>query len=235
MARHEFWTDLLSEHLDGTLSDEQARAVDEHLAGCRSCRTVAAELAEVRRRARALGGIAPPGELWPRIRARLDDEADVVDLTLRLGTRLSAQAGGAVDHPRRWPGWRAVATVALMVATGAAGWGLRGSIEGSAGVGPSADEAARFASTETVAGPEGLAEELASLEEQLAHAPAGVSVATVELLRKNLGVIRAAIAESREALAVDPENVFVQEHLEGAVARQRAFLLQASSILAADD
>lgn len=240
MAHHEFWTDRLSEHLDGSLPDDQAAAVEEHLALCAPCRQVAAELAEVRRRARAMGGIAPSRDLWPDIRARLDSD-DVVDLTLRLGGGAAAPEAPHTGRRMHRLG-RVAAVIALMAATGVGGWALRGSglatgagaEAAGAGAGTETPEAAFVAAEEGVSA-EGLAAEAAALERMLASAPEGVPVATVELLRKNLQVIRAAIAESLAALEVDPDNRYVQEHLQGAVARQRAFLQQASSILSAAD
>jgi hypothetical protein len=57
----------------------------------------------------------------------------------------------------------------------------------------------------------------------------------VAVLRANLALIQRAVAESRAALDRDPENDYVRTHLEGAIARQAAFVRQASQILAADD
>lgn len=246
MARHEFWTDRLSEHLDGSLPDDQAAAVEEHLAECADCRRVASELTEVRRRARALGGTAPSRDLWPEIRARLGENEGVVDLTERLAAAPMARTAG--DAPERRAGrglrtlGRAAAVVALMAAAGAAGWALRGSDPAGAAGALAADAtvegaplSAEFAGSQETFAAGGLAREAAELERLLAEAPEGVPAETVELLRKNLQVIRAAIAESRAALEIDPDNVYVQEHLQGAVARQRAFLRQASSILSAAD
>ena len=55
------------------------------------------------------------------------------------------------------------------------------------------------------------------------------------MLRNNLLLIQRAVAESRAALDRDPDNSYVRSHLEGAIARQAAFVQQASQILAGDD
>lgn len=242
MARHDFWIDRLSERLDGTLPDEQRLAVEEHLAACADCRRVADDLAEVKRRARAMGGIAPPRDLWPEIRDRLDADPDVVDLTLRL----EPPVGGSLPAPTRrgGTGWRTAATVALMAATGVGGWGLRAAFHDDA-AGADREAAAVEAPGET--GIPGaafvadgvdaavLAGEVSRLEGLLNDDPAGLDPETIQVLRKNLAIIQTAVAESRAALARDPDNAYVRRHLEGAVARQRDFLRQATSILAADD
>ncbi len=240
MARHDFWTDRLSDHLDGELPDEERRAVEEHLAGCTDCRQVAHELAEVKRRARALGGVTPPRDLWPDIRARLDGDTDVVDLTLRLDPPPSFRG----DAPRRRRGgvWRAAATVALMAGTGAAGWGLRAGLEGDGAPAPESVATAPVSdgtspATFVAEGVDAavLAREVSELERLLSTDPAGLDPETVQVLKKNLSIIQTAVAESRAALERDPDNAYVRRHLEGAVARQRAFLRQATSLLAADD
>lgn len=240
MARHDFWTDRLSDHLDGELPDDQRLAVEEHLAGCADCRQVAHELAEVKRRARALGGVTPPRDLWPDIRARLDGDADVVDLTLHLDP--PPFVPGETPRPRRGGVWRTAATVALMAGTGAVGWGLRAGLDGGAApdAGPVATAPLPDGASPATFVAEGvdaavLAREVSELEQLLSTDPAGLDPETILVLRKNLTIIQTAVAESRAALERDPDNAYVRRHLEGAVARQRAFLRQATSLLAADD
>ena len=231
MSSHAFWTDRLSAHLDGLLSPDESDAMAQHLAGCAGCRTVAEELEEVRRRARALGGVEPSRDLWPAIRARLDAEPDVVDLTLHLDGPLSPAPAPAP----RGSLLRVAATVALLVATGAAGWALRGAAAGSATHGfPTESSPAGFASTGG-AGGDALGAEVSTLERLLSNPPEGMGVETVAVLRSNLVLIQRAVAESRAALEQDPDNSYVRRHLEGAMARQAAFVRQASQILVGDD
>ena len=241
MATHDFWTDLLSEHLDGDLPEERSRALVEHLSACESCRAVEAELEEVKRRARALGGIAPPSDLWDRIRPGLDQPSGVVDLTLRLDPSLGLPA--APPPSIRWGrGARVAAMIALLLATGATGWALGAGVgpggEGSvAGVdAPEGVESGAVRLVDTaVPGSDNLGPAVAELARLLEGQPEGLDPNTVRVLRQNLALIQTAIAESRDALASDPDNAYVRRHLEGAVARQRAFVQQASRLLAADD
>jgi anti-sigma factor RsiW len=234
MSSHAFWTERLSDHLDGLLPPDEAAAVEQHLAGCADCRAVAGELEEVRRRARALGGIEPPRELWTAIHARLDEGSDVVDLTLHLD-HPPATAPGA--PPARASFLRVAAAVAALVATGAAGWGLRGAAAGPDSSSPAtASSPVGFASTDGAAAVgDALGAEVSTLERLLSDPPAELDAETVAVLRDNLMLIQRAVAESRAALDRDPENAWVRSHLEGAMARQADFVRQASRILAGDD
>lgn len=240
MASHTFWTDLLSEHLDGDLPADRSRALAEHLAGCEDCRAVEAELAEVKRRARALGGIAPPAGLWDSIRGQLDTPPGVVDLTLRLDPAIAPPIAESVAA-----GWgrkaRIAAMIALTLGTGVTGWalgsgalpGLRpAAVEFTALDQPAGVDARLVASAP---GGDELSQSVAELERILEGQPEGLDANTVRILRRNLALIQTAVAESRDALATNPENVYVRRHLEGAVERQREFVRQASRLLAADD
>lgn len=242
MASHDFWIERLSDHLDGHLPADEAGAVAEHLAACAECRAVADDLDEVKRRARALGGMAPPHDLWDGIRSRLDEGSDVVDLTLHLDVPTRSEALAA---PRR-RSWarvgRAAATVALMLGAGAAGWGLRPALEhgdgsiAALGTGDGAVPGAGvFAASGDAESADALGADVADLERMLGLASDGLDPNTVRVLRKNLAIIQAAVAESRAALEIDPDNAYVRSHLENAVERQRAFVRQASQLLAEAD
>jgi anti-sigma-K factor RskA len=69
--------------------------VERHLAGCGSCRATAAVLAVVRRASEV-----EDRDLWPRLRARLAEREDAARVDLRFP----------------FPGWRAAAAVAAIVA-----------------------------------------------------------------------------------------------------------------------
>jgi hypothetical protein len=53
----------------------------------------------------------------------------------------------------------------------------------------------------------------------------------VRILEKNLAVIDRAIRESVAALAVDPGNEFLVDHLEGAYRRKVDYLREATALL----
>jgi hypothetical protein len=75
--------------------------------------------------------------------------------------------------------------------------------------------------------PEGLADELAVLEAALQVARSTLDPNTVLVLERNLAVIEQAIADSREALVLDPNNAFLSEHLERMYRRKLDYLQDA--------
>ncbi len=84
---------LISDALDGRLSESAARDLEAHLAGCASCRAYRARLDRIQKEA------AAPGE--PRIPAGYWD-----DFSARLSARLEPAATG--ERRERFPlrGWR---------------------------------------------------------------------------------------------------------------------------------
>jgi hypothetical protein len=75
-----------------------------------------------------------------------------------------------------------------------------------------------------------MAEELAALEEILRSAEGVLDPNTVRVIERSLGVIEQAIADSREALAQDPGNAFLAEHLERMYRRKLLYLQDAVSL-----
>lgn len=227
-ASHPWCQDRLSEYLDDQLDERDRHAVTRHLEACPACQAAAAELEELRLRARALGPVDPPRDLWPGIRARLG-EAEVVPLPV------------AEPAAARVPPWRrvvrltvpqlAAAGLVLALAAGSAAWALR-PVAGPAGA---AFEA-------------GAASELRRVSDDLAGAPAGVGAAesldailreardrlnpnTVRILEKNLAVIQRAIDEASAALEMDPGNTFLEGYLEASLARRTQYLQDARALL----
>jgi hypothetical protein len=75
--------------------------------------------------------------------------------------------------------------------------------------------------------PNALSAQLRVLEDVLAAARATLDPATVLVLERNLNVVEAAIADSREALAADPGNAFLMEHLERMYRRKLIYMQDA--------
>src|SRR5262245_55955001 len=75
------WSDQLSDYLDGTLSREERRGLEEHLESCAECAATLESLRDLVVKARALrdrgatavGGTEPEPDLWPGIEARIRD------------------------------------------------------------------------------------------------------------------------------------------------------------------
>lgn len=69
--RHEYYRQLLSEHLDGLLAAPQQQELERHLAGCRQCREELALLRRSLQLVRSLPQVEAPEELRYRLRRRV--------------------------------------------------------------------------------------------------------------------------------------------------------------------
>jgi hypothetical protein len=74
-------------------------------------------------------------------------------------------------------------------------------------------------------------EAIADLEQTLEAGRADLDPGTVKILEANLAAIDKAIAQSREALAGDPANVYLNNHLAEARQRKLALLRRATSLV----
>jgi len=119
------------------------------------------------------------------------------------------------------------AAAALVAITAGTTWWIAGA---RTGVGvdaiPVAETGVASPLTPVVAGspPADLASELATLEEVLEVARGSLDPNTVRVLERNLSVIEQAIADSRQALALDPGNAFLTQHLERMYRRKLVYL-----------
>jgi len=244
---HEEWTDLLSEHLAGALDPVVRGRLEDHLADCAECRGVYAELRAVMEGAAALPELQPPRDLWPDIAAAIAAEG-------AEGAATAAHRGAAIGSgdphvielptaraPRRPalgldlarlsanPFGLAAAAAGLVLVTATATWWLAAPVPGAAGAGnsPAAAGAAPVLAVDTGTPPEGLANELAALEAALQVARTSLDPNTVLVLERNLAVIELAISDSREALALDPGNAFLSEHLERMYRRKLDYMQDA--------
>jgi len=227
---HGRWLDQLSEYMDGGLSAEQARAVDDHLAECGDCREALAALRDVVARAHELGPVEPARDLWPGIAGVIGASArrepgDVI--ALPVATRSRGPAGVYLTVPQL-----AAAAAALALFSGAATWWAGAGVPQRGG-----DPAASGTTVEAFAADEGapspeLASELVTLEAALSAARASLDPNTVRIVEKNLAVIQRAIDESLRALVIDPGNPFLRDHLERAYRDKADFLREAARLAA---
>lgn len=248
-APHEEILTHLSDFLDGHLTAHERDRVVAHLATCSPCATVARELEEVREAARALGSAGPPRDLWPSIRSRLG-EAEVVPLPLEGvdgvgGAGSTARASRSNRRSFRFTVPQlAAAGLALMLGTGAVGWGIGTTMRGPADAPETAAAPAAAGATEAgsvLPGARAASEdgsvpspddsELATLEAILDAGRDRLQPRTLRLLEKNLAVIERAIAESRAALEIDPGNAYVEQHLRNAMERRREYLREAAALV----
>jgi len=235
--KHREWTARLSDYLSDELTEAEKLAVEAHLAGCEDCNAALRDLARIVDEADELGEIEPGRDLWPSISTAIhsqpqlhsqsrEQEVDPQVIPLPgAGRRVSAAAPERVEISRR--GLVAASVVLVALSSGAAWWAGRatGPVAASPeGLTPSGvvSPAAGVAPP-----PEGMAGELAILEDVMASARSVLDPNTVRVLERNLGVIEQAIADSREALAQDPGNAFLIQHLERMYRRKLVYLQDA--------
>jgi anti-sigma factor RsiW len=230
---HDSWTDQLSGYLDGEMQGARLRSLEEHLAGCETCRDVLAELRQVKEAARRLGESQPSRDLWPGIAAamvRSPGEADVIALPVdRRHAQGSPRRPGVFLTVRQL----AAAAVVLVSLSAAATWwaGVGIATRPDAGVALDAPPVSAARAVADVPGPPAyMSEELSALEGTLADLRDRLDPTTVRILERNLDVIQRAIDESVQALAVDPGNAFLLEHLQRAYEDKVDFLREATSL-----
>ena len=237
------WTDRLSEHVDGELAAEERTLLEAHLAICAACASTLDELRAVALAARALPERLPGEDLWPGVEARIAAFArEAHDLAGRR-TR-GAGAPGPAGF-RSFPGARrglvvswqelAAAGLALVLLSGGAAWYVARSARpgtpvtlASSGGGDSA-RVARAASASA-----GVVDrELAQLERVLAEKRDELDPETVRTIESNLRIIDLASTQAREALAADPANPYLREHLSKTMKRKVELLREATVLASA--
>jgi hypothetical protein len=100
----EAFDSALPDYLEGTLDESRRALVGKHLGECVRCASLVKDLEKISREAAALPDLAPSGDLWQGIEARI--AAPVIPLTARP------------ERQRRFvPAWMGIAAAALIVST----------------------------------------------------------------------------------------------------------------------
>ena len=211
--------EALGDYVDGLVSGELRREVEQHLKGCPACAVLADDLARVRRLASSLERLQPPPAAWLRVaqEARLPGYI----------------ASGRRPLWRAWPVW-SIAAACLLVAFTLGYLVPRRAPEQP----PQTARSSGSSASVPVAGhPElkTVATELQLAEQHYENAISGLEKLAndrqvldpqvAEALQKNLQVIDQAIAESRSALRQQPTNEQAQQSLFDAF-RTKVALLQ---------
>lgn len=209
------WMDRLSEYVDGDLTPAERTALEAHLAACGTCRGTLDELRRVVARAQALDDRPPGADLWPGIAEHIG----VVSLAARRERRrlsltmpqlvaasivLALLAGGSVRF--MFPNRPLAPTPSTT------------SVLSNVGMSPLD---ARTAAS------------VAALEETLARNRGRLDTATVRVIEKNLGIIDRAIRDAQSALAADPANAYLNQHLAQETRRKLELLRQAATLASA--
>lgn len=161
--------------------------------------------------------VEPERDLWPDIRARID-QGRIQALPGVSGVP-AARPLPWYAHPRRL----AAAAVLLVSLTATATWWTMRSEGTTGGVPASTAALASFASYEQSA---------AELSATLDARRANLDPATLAVLERTLRTIDGAIAEAREALAIDPTNTAVQAFVATAYRQKIDFLRRANDVAA---
>ena len=207
------WNDRLSEYLDGELTPDERTSLEAHLATCRECTDTLAELRAVVARAGALVPRAPETDLWPAVAERIDAPPAVVPFLTRSRQRISFTVPQLV-----------AAGLALMVVSGGGVWVLNH--------GGRATEMQHLSAADPAVLPASFAdphydEAIADLQQTLQDGRAQLDPETVKILESNLDAIDKAIDQCRQALAADPANLYLHNHLADARQRKLALLRRA--------
>ena len=203
--------DQLGEYIDGTLSAEQQRTVEAHLAICSACRERRDRLASLVGAARALPEeVEPPAELWNDVRARIQPRP--------IRTRQL---------------WMLAAAAIVLVAVSSAVTALivrrptsvvRPSVAPQAAVVAPLPPAARAVDAD-------YAGAIRALNETLAENRHRLDPATIAKVEASLQVIDHAIDEARQALAADPSNLTILDLLASNYERKVELLRRANALL----
>jgi anti-sigma factor RsiW len=203
--------DQLGDYLDGMLSPDQRRGVEEHLAICSACSERRHRLESLIGAARTLPEeIEPPVELWSGIRTQVQSRAT---RTRQL--------------------WLLAAAAVVLVAVSSAVTALivrrpvivvRPSAAPQLNVVAPLPPAARAIDAD-------YAGAIRALNETLAENRSQLDPATVAKVEASLRVIDHAIDEARQALAADPSNLTLLDLLASNYERKIELLRRANALL----
>ncbi len=216
------YRDAILELADGTLGPIRRAELQVHLDECPRCRALAADLVRIRDMASSLDRVSPPDRVWLQIAGRLRQEGRVV-------------ADERAVAPRRRIAVLGLAA-ALVIAVGASilvllPRGDAGPTEPAAqGNAPATDPVQSFADEIRLA-EQHYQNAIAKLEEATKSEEDRLDPQTAAMLKKNLQVLDEAIAESRDALRVEPNSVAAVGALLEAMKRKVVVLQSALSLV----
>jgi anti-sigma factor RsiW len=224
------WTNRLSEYLDGDLPESEQAALEFHLQTCADCTAVLADLRRVVRRARSLGELSPPRDLWPGIASRIGATRTQGNEPIDLTSRRKVSRRWAFTLPQL-----AAAGIALMMMSGGAVWLLRTQENPATtaapviSVSPDESPAVTVALRPNVS--ESYAAAVADLERVLAEGRGRLDSSTVRVIEQNLAAIDRAIADAQRALQSDSANLYLNSHLAETMRRKLDLLRRAAALV----
>ncbi len=240
----------LSNHLENALDPAERAALESHAATCDRCRALLAELSAITTGAAALPALEPSHDLWAAIAQRIS--APVVALPAAAARRERRSS------VRPWylaPVSLAAAAAVLVAATATitmvatrSGRALAPPdvvaannpapaaqpVDAQIDIPAPAPRVANASGTRPNAVPvqEIYAREIAELDSIVRDRRSHLDTSTVAVIEKNLHIIDQAIAQSRVALAHDPNSGFLNHQLNDAL-NQKISLLRTVALLPA--
>jgi anti-sigma factor RsiW len=224
------WTDRLSEYVDGELDAREALDLEAHLATCAGCSEALAALRQVTARAAALGPREPARDLWPGIAARLAPRgAERPGLAAALAAALRSLLGRrlTLSVPQL-----AAVSLALILVSGGTAWIALGRRPAPRRAPPPVAAAPGGPAGATAVGVAQYDAAIAELERVLAQHRSDLDSSTVRVLEQNLAIIDRAIADARHALAADPTDPYLNDHLAGTMRRKMDLLRRVTEAVA---
>jgi anti-sigma factor RsiW len=215
----DIWIDRLSDYIDGELTPADRAALETHLAGCGDCANALAELRAVTARAAALPPRPPHADLWPGIESRIDVPPAIVAFRPRAVRRLSFTVPQFV-----------AASLALALVSGGGVWILNHGGRATSAPPVAAAVASPGVLPASFADPH-YDEAIADLQQALQEGRAQLDPETVKILEANLDTIDKAIDQCRQALASDPGNLYLHNHLNDARQRKLTLLRRAAAMV----
>lgn len=211
----------LSSYLDGELVGEDLVAAEAHLAACAECRAALEDLRQLASHARTLDDRPPERDLWNDIAARLPDRAPgVVPLRRRRFAFSLPQLAAA-----------GIAVVAL--SSGAAVLLTHGARTPAFPEPPSSVIMAEPAGLASAKGIQSYDVAIRDLEATLASRRSTLDTVTIRAVEQSLAIIDRAIRQAEAALAQDPNNMYLNDHLAHALDRKLEVLRRVTSMAAA--
>lgn len=235
---------LLPLYLEGEADSAERRTVERHAAVCARCSALLSDVNAIVRAAPQLPMLTPSRDLWAGIESRI--QPDVLPLS---AARVEKEARARRVSPR-WTTTRlAAAAAALVVSTAGVTYVATTHADAArttAATGPASTNGAPGSQdARSLAAPSGTARNASALsseqlyDREIAHLQTIVhdrrsllDTATIAVIQRNLAVIDSAIAQSRAALAADPNSRFLNEQLNS-VLGQKVELLRTAALLPA--
>ncbi len=210
---------LISDRLDGELTDTRRAQLEAHLEGCADCRAVATDLEKIHAESAQLPLMTPSRDLWAGIEARIDAPVISLHAERTFNIRFSARQLTA-------------AAAVLMAVTAGGTWFVT---TRHAGLAPAAVNAPATNRPElvSVASQKGIAayeSEIAKLHNVIEQRRNDLDPKTIAVLEKNLKLIDQAITDCKAALASDPASAFLAEQL-GRTYDTKLELLRSAALL----